>query len=316
VTDGRDNTFTIACGPIEIAEGAGIDCSDGMGGDIPDAFTGLDYNFTVSAVGGTSPYVGWTDNGTLPPGLTIAQSMASSDQAIISGTPTTPGTYNVELQVTDASGAVITAMCGELIVRDPISVDPDALLQVFPDGCVSYDVTLDQLIADGVVVPIPGAADPTCVLKNGRGNGDRNFDGDAATPNTFPPGIAVDSTTCELSGTISTNLRYGVYAWITTLEQAPPTFSIPAVSEGWLPYCAPQDVQAGTAYAVVREAGNPLADKTFAPGVVLWDTSAPDLSFTYGSDVPDPIVTVTYNEQCAGACFYAYIFSYNALSVL
>lgn len=314
VTDARDNTFTITCGPIDIAEGATIQCGDGMGGDIPDAFVGLPYTFEVTAVGGRPPYAGWTDNMTLPPGLAIAPVMGSPDKALISGTPTTAGTYNVDLEVTDNEGTLIAAMCGELVVRDPISVDPEALLGVFPDGCVPHGVTLDQLIADGVVIPIPGAADPTCHLKTGRGNGDRNFDGDANTPNEFPPGIAVDTTTCELSGTVSPSLRYGVYAWITTLEQAPPSYSIPAVSEGWLPYCAPQMVPAQTAYEVVREAGNPLADKTFAPGVVLWDPDAPDLGFTYGDNTPDPVVTVTYDEQCAGACFYAYIFTYNALS--
>lgn len=310
VTDGRGNTSTVECADIVIDAGAQIECraTMEMPDDIPDGFVGLPYSWPLKAVGGRAPYTGWTDNGTLPPGLAIVVDMNTNDGAFVTGTPTQTGTYPVTLQVTDDQGAVITTDCGTIEVRDPLTVDTDSLLGVFPDGCVRSGTTLTDLINDGVVVPIDGASAPTCALIGGRGNGNRDFDGNGMSE--FPPGIAVDATTCELTGTIDPKLRFGIYTWITTLEQAAPGFSVPNSSRGWLPYCAPQAVQAGTAYTVLREdTGMPA---TLDAGVVI--LGANDPSFTYGSDVPDPKVTVTYNEQCQGACFFAYIFGFNALS--
>jgi hypothetical protein len=303
VVDGRDVERVITCGDIIIDAGAGIDCRDESvaPGDIPDGFVGLVYNYEAKGVGGRPPYTNWTDNGTLPAGLTI-----DPTSGVISGTPEVTGISNVELTTTDADGQVIVSECGVLEIRDPIQVDTDSLLAAYPDGCITYGEDLDGLIAKGIVIPVKDATvPPTCSLVAGRGNGSRNFDGNADTPDSFPPGISVSADTCELSGTIDTKLRYGAYAWITTIEQSG--------TKAFLPYCAPQDVQAGTAYDVLREDAG--ADKTLAPGHLVFDVEAANPpTFTFGTDVPDPKVTVTYNEDCAGSCFYAYIFSYNALS--
>lgn len=313
VTDGRDATSTVTCGDIIIDPGAGIDCreEDQNPDDVPDAFTGLEYVYEVTAAGGRPPYSMWSDNGTLPPGLAIE--VVNDNTARIIGTPTTPGVYNVTLTAVDNDGVELASECGVLEVRDPIQIDTDALLGVFPDGCVSFGTNLDDLIADGVVVPMAGAPDPTCALLPGRGNGSRNFDADPMTPDTMPPGIAVNATSCELTGTIDSKLRFGAYAWITTVDQVAPTYSIPTSSKGWLPYCAPQSVQAGTAYGVQRQ--DTGVENTLAPGHLVFDyAAAVPPTFVFGDMTPDPLVTVTYTENCAGACFYAYTFSYNALS--
>lgn len=60
------------------------------------AYTG----FTVSASGGTTPYV-YSLVGSWPPGITI-----NSSSGAVTGTPTTPGTYaSLSVRVTDATTA-------------------------------------------------------------------------------------------------------------------------------------------------------------------------------------------------------------------
>ena len=58
------------------------------------------------ASGGVSPYTYAIVSGNLPPGLQLA-----SGSGIISGTPTTAGTYGYTVKVTDATGATATSAC-------------------------------------------------------------------------------------------------------------------------------------------------------------------------------------------------------------
>jgi hypothetical protein len=61
---------------------------------------GVAYSQTLAAAGGTPPY---TWSGTLPAGLTLSAAGA------ITGTPTTAGTSNVTIQVTDSANATASA---------------------------------------------------------------------------------------------------------------------------------------------------------------------------------------------------------------
>lgn len=62
---------------------------------LPPATSGIPYTQTLSAIGGTPPYL-WIGSG-LPPGLTIAQ------DGTITGTPSAAGTYTVSASVIDES---------------------------------------------------------------------------------------------------------------------------------------------------------------------------------------------------------------------
>jgi Tfp pilus tip-associated adhesin PilY1 len=62
---------------------------------LPSAAVGIYYNFTPVATGGTLPYT-WTAPSGLPAGLSI-----DSSTGVISGTPTTGGTYSLTIRVTD-----------------------------------------------------------------------------------------------------------------------------------------------------------------------------------------------------------------------
>lgn len=65
------------------------------GGNVDIAYDG----FTVEAAGGTAPYL-FAETG-LPDGLLL-----NSSTGAVSGTPTTPGTFNVDIGVTDGAGDV------------------------------------------------------------------------------------------------------------------------------------------------------------------------------------------------------------------
>lgn len=70
---------------------------------LPGAATGIAYSQTFTAAGGTAPYTWAVTTGTLPPGFTLASA------GILSGTPTTVGSYTFNVRVTDAASATASA---------------------------------------------------------------------------------------------------------------------------------------------------------------------------------------------------------------
>ncbi|HEY6332125.1 MAG TPA: Ig domain-containing protein [Blastocatellia bacterium] len=64
---------------------------------LPQANVGSAYSQQVAATGGVPPYSWVLLSGSLPPGVTLAQSTG-----VVSGTPTATGTYNFILQVSDS----------------------------------------------------------------------------------------------------------------------------------------------------------------------------------------------------------------------
>jgi hypothetical protein len=68
---------------------------------LPGGKVGASYSQALTATGGTPPYTYATSVGTLPPGITLSG-------AVLSGTPTTPGSYTFTIQVTDSVAATAT----------------------------------------------------------------------------------------------------------------------------------------------------------------------------------------------------------------
>jgi hypothetical protein len=69
---------------------------------LPNVAPGAQYTQVVAVTGGMPPYT-WSSTGTLPPGLTL-----SSSTGVISGVPTTAGTYTFTVTVSDSIGLVAT----------------------------------------------------------------------------------------------------------------------------------------------------------------------------------------------------------------
>jgi len=65
---------------------------------------GSAYSVNVQPLGGTTPYTWAVASGTLPPGTSL-----NGSSGVISGTPTSAGTFTVNIRVTDSSSPVQTA---------------------------------------------------------------------------------------------------------------------------------------------------------------------------------------------------------------
>ncbi len=66
---------------------------------VADGVQGITYSESINATNGTTPYSWDLTSGSLPPGLTLS---ATGDPGVISGTPTTTGSYNFTVRVIDS----------------------------------------------------------------------------------------------------------------------------------------------------------------------------------------------------------------------
>ncbi len=136
-----------------------------------------------AATGGTGPYVYTGTN--LPPGLTF-----DPVTRVISGTPTTSGTFTVPVTVTDATGNTVSKDY-TIIVRDPLAL-PTAVL------------------ADGTV----GTLYPTQIIPSATGGqGPYTY---AATG--LPPGLTFDPLTNKINGTPTTSGTFTVPVTVTDAD--------------------------------------------------------------------------------------------------
>ncbi|MHA2621431.1 MAG: InlB B-repeat-containing protein [bacterium JZ-2024 1] len=83
---------------------------------IPNGAVGQAYNSTITAQGGLGPYT-WQANG-VPPGLTFCQGDTGLT-CTVTGTPTTQGTYNVNVSVNDSNNPAQSATRLYTVVISP-----------------------------------------------------------------------------------------------------------------------------------------------------------------------------------------------------
>jgi large repetitive protein len=103
----------------------------------PSGSVGIAYSYTLTATGGTTPYTWSVNAGTLPPGITL------SSAGVLSGTPTTTGSYPFTVNVVDANGGVSTASITLVITAAPVlTINSTASVSTTtPGSVVTYTIT-------------------------------------------------------------------------------------------------------------------------------------------------------------------------------
>ncbi len=111
----RDYTLVISCPTITVNPET-----------LPAGTIGAAYSQTLTTTGGTGPFTFSVSSGSLPPGLTL------SSAGVISGTPTTTGTFSFTVQALDSRGCTGTRAFALVISCPTITINPATL----PNGTV------------------------------------------------------------------------------------------------------------------------------------------------------------------------------------
>lgn len=167
---------------------------------LPEGSVSAAYTVSLAATGGTSPYRWSVTAGNLPPGLGLA-----ANTGIISGTPTSSGTYSVGLTATDAGSPAQSATVHQLqiTIAQP-AAKPSSSLDIttatLPDGSVSAAYTV-SLGATGGTSPYHWSI----------------------TAGHLPAGLSLAANTGIISGTPSSSGTYSL--GITATDLSSPTQS-------------------------------------------------------------------------------------------
>ncbi|MCL2293503.1 MAG: hypothetical protein FWC36_01345, partial [Spirochaetes bacterium] len=84
------------------------------------ALRGSHISYQLSTAAGTCPFT-WAHSGTLPPGLTLGTS------GVISGTPTTRGTFDFSVTVTGYTGVPSAPVSASVFIAEPVIISPVSL---------------------------------------------------------------------------------------------------------------------------------------------------------------------------------------------
>lgn len=109
----------------------------GLGSHVVNADKGVPVSYQVEVQGGEGPFTFMTISGQLPPGVTLGSG------GLVSGTPTSKGSFVSTMQVTDATGRQATGELRLNVLGDAITVTNES----FPTATVGsyYEASIDAV---------------------------------------------------------------------------------------------------------------------------------------------------------------------------
>jgi N-acetylneuraminic acid mutarotase len=258
---------------------------------LPNGFTGIAYNETLSASGGSAPYTFAVTSGSLPPGLTLSSSGS------LTGTPTAGGVFNFTVTATDSNQCAGNRVYYILVNCIDISLSPAAL----PNGAtnVAYNQTIS---ASGGTAPYTfavtsGSLPPGLTLNSG---GLLN-----GTPTTT--GIFNFTVTATDNDGCTGNRAYSITVICSVLSLSPATLPNGTIN---VPYNQTITAIGGTApYAFAITSGSLPPGLTLDSGGAMSGTPNTTGVFNFA-------VTATDSNGCAGNHAYSITVSCPVITLL
>jgi uncharacterized repeat protein (TIGR01451 family) len=174
----------------------------------PGGEVNVAYSDQLTVTGGTSPYTWSVSTGTLPPGLTLGASTG-----LLSGTPTTAGTYSFTVKVTDHSGLTDTVPVTMTIIAGPSLNFPAP-----PPGW-THTVYGDTLTESGGTAPFTWSVSSGSLPAGISLSAGGNLSGTPTATGTFNFTVQVTDANSQ-SATEATSIT--VSAGVSTTFAAPP----------------------------------------------------------------------------------------------
>jgi hypothetical protein len=234
----------------------------------PGGEVNVAYSDQLTVTGGTSPYTWSVSTGTLPPGLTLAASTG-----LLSGTPTTAGTYSFTIKVTDHSGLSDTEPVTMSIIAGPTLNFPAP-----PPGW-THTVYGDTLTESGGTAPFTWSVSTGSLPPGVSLSPDGNLSGTPTATGAFTFTVQVTDANGQ-SATEATSIS--VSAGVST------TFGAPAGAITGTPYTDTLTATGGTLpYTWSVNAGNLPPGITLTSAGVLAGTPTTPGSYTFSVNVID-----------------------------
>ncbi|MDR3698110.1 MAG: putative Ig domain-containing protein [Candidatus Sulfopaludibacter sp.] len=277
-------------------------------GSPPAGFVNVSYNYSFNATGGNGNVSFGLGTGSVPPGLILDNS------GVLKGQPTTAGTYNFSVVVTDADGLNSSVSFTMLIKPQPLSITtPAPLASVAMGSPVSI-----KFAALGGVPPYTFSA--TGTLPPGTSlAGDGTLSGTPTTPGTYSFGIVVSDSVQSQPGSRSFSLTVNTSALTATATLGngqvgvaytgqigatggtpPYTFAVSGLPDGL-------SFANGTVSGTPTTAGQSTVSVTVTDSVKATATQSFPITITAGaltvttSSLPDGAVSVAYSAGLAAS---------------
>jgi len=174
----------------------------------PGGEVNVAYSDQLTVTGGTSPYTWSVSTGTLPPGLTLGASTG-----LLSGTPTTAGSYSFTVKVTDHSGLTDTEPVTMTIIAGPSLNFPA------PPAGWTHTVYGDTLTESGGTAPFTWSVSSGSLPAGISLSADGNLSGTPTATGTSSFTVQVTDANSQ-SATEATSIT--VSAGVSTTFAAPP----------------------------------------------------------------------------------------------